>query len=561
MYEGGGARSSCTDVICPMYARVETCYKLALSKNETRPLILCEYSHAMGNSNGGLEKYWRHFRSENRLQGGFIWDLIDQGILKNDETGQTFWAYGGDFGDIPNDRQFCINGLTFPDRQPHPAMYEAKFLQQPVTVEWCNAGLFRRAKVKNWYHFSILSLLSADLSAFSHDGTQLFKFSIELPNLAPGGECALDVLSLMQSFLREDATALASVALINFAFYRRSATKWCEAGFEVARSQLILPKFYSNNEDLHSNILKSKLATTCAGDLITITTSQGTEFRFMNSGGFAGFLHSVKVQQKPIIHGPILPCFWRACTDNDRGGEMLSFASRWLDAGLNSLEITTNPQFTSHFNEDCFTVESRFSLAPNGMESRNVCNVIMRHTVLATGEMNIKTVVEIVRQLPELARVGLRLKCDKELQQVEWLGRGPHECYQDRKAAALLGRYKSTVDGMHTPYIVPSENGSRSDVIWAALQDASGRRVNFKAETPSSFQQFSASNFDMETLEACLHTNELRHASHVNVHLDTFHMGLGGDDSWSPSVHGEFLSNARRWDFSCTVLASIDVQT
>ena len=563
MYEGGGARTSCTDVICPMYARVETCHKLALSKNESRPVILCEYSHAMGNSNGGLEKYWNHFRSENRLQGGFIWDLVDQGLLKRDEAGRTFWAYGGDFGDIPNDKQFCINGLTFPDRRPHPAMYEAKFLQQPVTVEWCKAGLFRCAKVKNWYHFSTLSSLSSELHAFSHNGTQLFKFAIDLPILAPGEECVIDVLSLMQSLLGKDAHVLVSVALINFTFTTRSGTLWCEAGFEVARCQLILPKFYASDENLHSHVLNtpSKLDLKRAGDLLTIVTLRGTEFCFMISGGFAGFLHSVKLQQKPMIHGPIFPCFWRACTDNDRGGEMLSFASRWVEAGLNSLEITSEPLVDSHFNENYFTVENRFSLASSGVKSRPAISVVMRHTVLATGEMSIRTVVEVLRHSPELPRVGLRVKCDKELQMVEWLGRGPHECYQDRKASALFGRYSSIVDDMHTPYIVPSENGSRSDVKWAALQDGKGRRIHFKAETPTYFQQFSASNFDIEALEACLHTNELLNAPHVNVHLDTFHMGVGGDDSWSPSVHSEFLSTARHWDFSCSVLASIDAET
>ena len=555
MYEGGGACTSCTDVICPMYARVETCYKLSLLDNANRPVILCEYSHAMGNSNGGLEKYWLHFRKANKLQGGFIWDLVDQGLVKEDGNGKKYWAYGGDFGDVPNDRQFCINGLAFPDRSPHPAMYEVKYLQQPVTVEWQSAGHYRNVVVRNWYHFSSLHDLETTLRAYSYDGVEMFEFNIKLQFVAPCEQHVIDVYSLMLSRTRKEN--LSFVALINFVFQARVDTDWCSAGFEIARSQLILPKFYSHNNRMHFRSLQCplELCVRQNKDVLTIETSGGLGCSFAKSGIYAGLLHELRFGASQMIHGPIFPCFWRACTDNDRGGEALSFSSRWSHAGLNSLKVVNEPRVSFLSNTEGFCVESHFSLAPHGIEAKRMTDVRMTHTIKPSGEIRLDTAIDVNRYIPELPRVGLRLKCGEQLQSVEWLGRGPHECYQDRKASAFFGRYTSTVDNMFTPYIVPSENGSRSDVKWAALADDFGRRIQFTAETPSFFHQFSALNYDLETLDASLHTNELQRSSHVNVHLDTFQMGVGGDDSWSPSVHNEFLSKAQKWTFSCTIYA------
>lgn len=554
MYEGGGARTSCTDIICPMYARVEVCYKLAYYKNEKRPLILCEYSHAMGNSNGSLDKYWLHFKKNKRLQGGFIWDLVDQGLIKQDELGQEFWAYGGDFGDKPNDAQFCINGLVFPDRTVHPAMYEAKYLQQPVSVEWSSEGQYRNVTITNWYHFSQLSHLHMLLHACSYDGSEIFHANIELPAIYPGQKHTFDVQSLIESSV-VNRRHMSSVALLNFTSHLRSKTVWAGAGFEVAKSQLVLPKFFRSNDMPISTNLTSKIDVRQSDGLV-IASSNGVECCFASSGNFAGCIQSLKVHDGLVIMGPIHPCFWRARTDNDRGGEGLSYSSRWIDAGLDQLKIMKEPCISMKFVDDSFHVKSCFTLVSNGDGFKRMVDVCMTHIFMPSGEVHVNSCMNIVAALPELPRVGVRFKCNKNFQGVSWLGRGPHECYQDRKASAIFGRYTSTVDDMHTPYIVPSENGGRSDIKWAALEDCAGRRVQFTAESPILFSQFSASNFDLEMLDHATHTNELRRADYVNVHLDMYHMGVGGDDSWSPSVHSEFTSKAREWNVSFTVHTS-----
>ena len=553
MYEGGGARSSCTDIVCPMYARIEVCYEMLKAKVETRPLILCEYSHAMGNSNGGLDKYWKHFREPNNLQGGFIWDLIDQGISKYDDNGTKFWAYGGDFGDIPNDKQFCINGLTFPDRQVHPAMYEAKFLQQPITVTWLMPGQYQTVKVSNWYHFLSLTDLETTLYAYTYDSTELFHFPVHL-TVPPGGTRQFDLAKLLQLSTSYRLDALKSVALVNFITRTKHDTKWCVRGFELAKSQLVFPKFFCLND---YNILSD---TTCdvrirqEGCFIAVTNGE-LECYFSTQGEFAGRVHSVSFHQTPFIHGTIEPCFWRACTDNDRGGDALSFAERWIDIGFDQLE-TMSPHFFVERASGYCRVISNFSLVPKNTNSKSkpLVEVRMIYTFSAVDTMSLDVKLNFVRAIPEIPRIGLALKCDARLEKVEWLGRGPHECYQDRKASALFGRYSSTVDALHTPYIVPSENGGRADVKWVCLKDDVGRCVRFHAETPTFFSQFSASNFDLDSLHRAKHTNELQESGYTNVHLDVFHMGVGGDDSWSPSVHEEFLTKSREWDFRTAIV-------
>jgi len=558
MYEGGGSRTSCTDVVCPMYARVGTCRTLTSNAKEKRPLILCEYSHAMGNSNGGLSKYWSEFRKQNNLQGGFIWDLVDQGLNSVDNAGRQFWAYGGDFCDAPNDSQFCINGLLFPDRKVHPAMHEVKFLQQPVTFEWLSAGKYEKVLVRNWFHLRSLDSLKTTLHTFSSDGSKLFEIMVELPDIKPGHNYILDIFALLNKASHLQRVKTSSVALLNFISVLRKDCMWARANFQVASSQLILPKFYQLNE---TPVQRPTMSTVSVfvkqtKDLLEVSNSNGLRVKFTKHGVFAGCIHSIEFRAKVLIDGPIYPCFWRACTDNDRGGEEISYFRRWSEAGLDRLQSIQSPVFEFDFSSEHFLIKNSYILAPDGLQARATIKVDMEH-VLSEGILTLRLKAQKLRALPPLPRVGVRIKCTTDFKYVEWLGRGPHECYADRKSAAMFGKYCSSIKDLYTPYIVPSENGLRADVKRVSLLSAqnsvgtkSSQMLHFVAESPFLFDGFSASRFDLETLHRSRHTNQLELADHLNLHLDAFHMGLGGDDSWSPTVHEEFVDNSLKWDLS-----------
>lgn len=557
MYEGGGSRSQCTDIVCPMYARVHTCHTLVSSKNEQRPLVLCEYSHSMGNSNGGLQKYWVEFRKQNPLNGGFIWDLIDQGLEVIDDDGCQFWAYGGDFDDTPNDSQFCINGLTFPDRKIHPAMYEVKFLQQPITFEWLIQGKYDKVRVNNWFQFLTLASLQTTLHTFTSNGFKLFESVIDLPEIKPGETHVLDMTRLVYQLSCTKQIDPAAVALINFISVLRTDCKWATANFEVAISQLVLPKFYQLNESILSRSLIIPVVFKQSSDYFEVTNSLGLHMRLIKSGKFAGCIQSVDFQGESIIFGSIYPCFWRACTDNDRGGDEISYFSRWSEAGLDRLQPTHSPELEFYVDTEGFSMKSSFTLAPDGLSTRATIKIYMEHTLTNEGILKVSMKSQNLRALPPVPRVGVVMKCASDFHHVEWLGRGPHECYSDRKAAAVFGRYCSSVKDLHTPYIVPSENGSRADVQNFTLSRTirSGSRNRYQklsciADNPFLFGGFSVSNYDLEMLHKCRHTNELKLADQVHVHIDAYQLGLGGDDSWSPTVHEEFISRSSRWELS-----------
>lgn len=556
MYEGGGSRTNCTDIICPMYARIEVCYQLLKSSNCDRPLVLCEYSHAMGNSNGNLDEYWRHFRGDNSLRGGFIWDLVDQGLEAYDkDRNRTYWAYGGDFGDMPNDGPFCINGLAFPDRTAHPAMHEAKFVQQPVTFEWHTPGKYHRVNVTNWYNFTSLTHVKTIVTALSKDGHMLFTQNVLLADIRPAERRVFNINDLLgdKTLLRHSN----SIALINFSCRLRQDHKWAPKDFEIAKSQLVLPKFFAMNDLPYtpSNLCTVQLQQT---DLsYVVTTSNGLECRLLKAGAHGGCLHELTFRGEKLICAPVLPCLWRACTDNDRGGEMFSNASRWTHVGLDNL---TNEALTVdlHVRDDKVQIVSKFSLTHHA-NAKTLANVSMKYEIAMTGQVRLETSIHFISHIPPLPRVGLRIQCAKSFQYIEWLGRGPHESYPDRKASAFWGHHVASVEDMHTPYIVPSENGGRSDAKYVDLfnHTGSGRRnkLRLSAETPSFFSQFSVSNFSIETIHRAQHEHELVEDQNVQVHLDAYHMGIGGDDSWSPSVHRRFTSNSTQWYFALNITA------
>ncbi|MFM5213860.1 beta-galactosidase [Aeromonas hydrophila] len=538
-YEGGGADTPATDIICPMYARTHqdqpfpAVPKWALAKwiglpGETRPLILCEYAHAMGNSLGGYAHYWQAFRDHPRLQGGFVWDWVDQGLDKLTDDGRHFWAYGGDFGDTPNDRQFCCNGLVFPDRTPHPALFEAKRAQQPfglrllerqpLTVEIRSEYLFRETDNERlqW--------------RLCEDGVVVSQGECPL-TLAPQGSVTLTLLERLPAF------APGALAWLDLAIVQPAATPWSAAGHEVARQQCMLPAPLS----LPVARTPATFIELADGWQIRAATS---EWRLDKA---SGRIQSWCKLGREQLKEAIADHFYRAPLDNDIGTSEADHAdpnawiARWQEAGLNELQHRCLDLVVSPDQGIVTVCHGYFVGEALKLLTR------WRHQFDQDGAMRLAIEVEVAAEMASLPRIGARLWLTDEVlaagEEVSWLGRGPHENYPDRLLAADLGRWQSSLDALHTAYVFPTDNGLRCDT----------RQLQLGSVEVEGLFHFSLSRFSQQQLAQARHQTDLVAEGGLHLCLDGFHMGIGGDDSWSQSVRPEYWLQPGGYYWNCVL--------
>jgi beta-galactosidase len=544
-YEGGGADTAATDIICPMYARVEDDMPSPFGRpahsitrwaalqegleEGARPVILCEYAHAMGNSLGNFSDYWDAFRKHPRLQGGFIWDWVDQGLSKYDDNGVHYYAYGGDFGDTINDRQFCINGLVFPDRQPHPALLEAGRVQQPFTFNVLEAAgslsvtvtsehLFRSTDNErlNWRYGSLLETHATG----SHNIV-----------IEPGGRLTFVLDADVSTF------ETAADRILDLWITVIEDTPALPKGHELARYQTIL----ATAEPAADRDITPATVRVDGGTIHVVTD----DVNWMLSTD-TGFISDWDHRGSPLIADALSDCFVRAPIDNDICSSEVdnpspdAWLAAWQKAGLFDLE------------HHCQSVDVRRNVVVSKHEYRALGRVLIRsqwtHRFDADGAVNID--VDVSKEISDLPlpRVGARLLLTQKPQSVTWIGRGPHENYPDRKQSADLGIWCLSRQAMQTPYIFPSENGLRCDAQLAQVGQIQVERVK------GSFA-FSVSDFGVESLMSAQHTHERLEQQSLHLHVDGFHMGVGGDDSWTPSTRPEYLLGAKQfsWSFRLSV--------
>jgi len=531
-YEGGGADTPATDIICPMYTNVELIKERISRPSEARPLILCEYSHAMGNSNGNLFKYWKAFRRYPRLQGGFIWDWVDQGLLKKAKNGQPYFAYGGDFGDEINDRQFCINGLISPDRDPHPAMQECKYLQQPFEFKW-NSYIPDQVQIKNRYQFADMSNLLLQWQILKN-GHIILEESTDIEAIAPEA-----VVSFKLSGL-DIETDDQSEYHLNFDLKLDADLPWAKKGHVLAFEQFDFKKSES--------VSIKELPTLSADWQLTdndeelIIRNEKIKILFNQQ---EGILQQYLVDGLELISRGPLENFYRAPTDNDLGGSgdidgpwegidyPICFAAQWALAGLKDpkRELIRTDINSQQFPE--IKVISNI-LDDNGNE---IIRQEINYLIYPNGEIRLFSNSKISSHLPTLPRIGIEIRLPTEFSIAQWYGRGPHENYIDRKTSARIGRYELPVDQMSYQYIFPSESGGREDVRQVHLLNKQGKGISLSSQQPF---HFDVSRFSIQNLTAATHTCDLVTADCLFLHLDHKHMGLGGDTSWLPQVHDEF---------------------
>lgn len=538
-YEGGGANTQATDIICPMYARVDqdqpfpAVPKWSLKKwiglpGENRPLILCEYAHAMGNSLGGYAKYWQAFRQFPRLQGGFVWDWVDQSLTKYDAAGNPWQAYGGDFGDTPNDRQFCMNGLVFADRTPHPALFEAQRAQQFYQFS---------ADANNPWQFTITSEY-----LFRHSDNEVLCWRVEQQGeVLAQGEITLDIAPQGQQQITLPALAgLQGACWLNVAVHQPQATAWSAAGWRVAWDQWPLPAALPRPA-LRINHTAPQLEQTEHSINVSYQQQSWTISRLN------GELEQWHINQQPSMITPLQACFVRAPIDNDIGTSEAdkvdpnAWVERWRSAGYNELRATLESLQAEQLS-DSVMVESLHSWYAG---ETLAFTQRQRFQWDNQGQLHIAVEVEQAPGLPPPARIGLRCQLSEAPQQVSWLGLGPEENYPDRQLAAQFSRWQQPLSAMSTPYVFPGENGLRGGT----------RELECGAWQIAGDFHFSVSRHSLEQLRDTSHRHLLQPEAGCWLHLDAAHMGLGGDDSWSPSVSAEYLLTQGRWRYALILRA------
>jgi len=495
-----------TDVICPMYPEIDEIVRWAKAKRGERPLIMCEYSHAMGNSNGSLSDYWEAIESHHGLQGGFIWDWVDQGLRKVDERGREYWAYGGDFGDQPNDGPFCINGMVWPDRTPHPAMFEWKKLAQPVKIEARNLRQ-GRIRIGNRQDFTDLGWLRGSFE-LAVDGAVVQKGRLPRLTTAPGER---EDLTLP---LRKPALSPGQECFLTVRFHTARETPWSPRGLEFAWEQMAMPyrapKRRTRRPEGALEVTESETRAEISGEALHLEVDKA-----------AGEITSLRFGDRELLRsGPLLNV-WRAPTDNDGikawTHQMGRPLGQWLEAGLPELRLETVSTRVQRSRDGSVSVVIRQRTAA-GLEHRHL------YRVLPGGEIEAQNSIRVPAALADLPRVGVTLTLDPRLDRLTWFGRGPHENYADRKAGAPVGRYSATVAEMYVPYIVPQEHGGRCDLRWLQLVDVEG--IGLRIDT-TDLLQFSTSHFSIDDLFRAHHTQELKPRPEVILSLDGAHRGLG----------------------------------
>jgi len=520
-----------TDIYCPMYPSIGEIEAYAASK-PARPLIMCEYAHAMGNSTGNLQDYWDVIEKYDALQGGFIWDWVDQGFPKTNAKARPFWAFGGDWGppDVPSDANFCCNGLVGPDRAPHPGLAEVKKVYQYVKLKAPDPAA-GKLEVVNGYDF--VSLDRFDIRwEVTADGRAVASGVIERPHVGPHGTRGFTV-----PLPRVRAQA-GTEYFLNVAAVARDASPGVPKGHALAVEQFPLAW-----QAPSAPAAPAPAATlTCEDAPRTIIVS-GVDFRLMFDK-LTGTLASYRFRGRELIASGPEPNFWRAPTDNDFGNDMPRRLAAWRQA---SLERELESLAAAQEAPGRVVVTAAFELG--GVPASHT----VRYTISCDGGVVIANdfVPRAGAKLPDMPRVGLRLALPSAFSRVEWFGRGPQENHWDRRTAAFVGRYETSVADEKCPYVTPQEFGNRSDVRWVAVRDKDGAGLLVAGRPLLAFSALPYWPEDL-TLEkrGAKHPADIDERDFICLALDAAQMGVGGDDSWGAPVHPEYTLPAKACSYS-----------
>ena len=526
-----------TDIFCPMYQDYEGNREYCEGDID-KPLIQCEYTHAMGNSLGGFKEYWDLIRKYPKYQGGFIWDFVDQSLRWKNKEGVSFYAYGGDWNPYDaSDNNFMDNGLINPDRQPKPHMYEVGYFYQSIwvtPVDLPNGAI----NVYNENFFRNLDdyYLEWELQA---DGEIVRKGMVGKLNVAPQQTATVQLGYTMDDICQDKEL------LLNIMFKLKKAESLLPAGHVVAKKQLtILP--YKTPDLAISNMPNSNIkvcAPTVIENDVNYLIVEGEHFR-LDFDKHDGYLCKYEINGRQLLNegSKLTPNFWRAPTDNDLGAGLQKKYAAWKNTGiyLNELE--------QKVENDLVIVNSEYT-----MEAVKA-KLYLTYTINNCGAVKItqKMTVDQSATVSDLFRFGMQVQICEELEQVSYYGRGPIENYSDRNNSTWLGKYRQTVSDQFYSYIRPQENGTRTDIRWWKLMDKGGNGLKLIADAPCSV---SALHYSIEVLDdgerkEQRHSEFLPCVDYINLCIDKVQMGVGGVNSWGALPLKDYRLPYQDYEFS-----------
>ncbi len=537
-YEPAGQKPY-TDIVCPMYPRPAELGKYS-AKEQTRPYIMCEYEHAMGNGSGDFWAYWKQIYEKPHLQGGSIWDWVDQGLrqpqgklpftrVRPVKAGdKTFWAYGGDFGPegTPSDDNFCCNGLVTPDREPHPGLFAVKHVYQYIHCTPVNLAN-RTVQIKNWYDFTNLKDFAEGKWQLKGDGKVIQSGKLPQLDLAP--RASTEVTIPIKAFKPKPGVEY----FLELKFALAHDQSWAKAGHEIAWDEFKLP------DAAPAEIIADKSQTPKIKEDANRITVAGKDFtvEFEKS---SGELVSWRYKGTELIHTPLRPDFWRAEIDNDRGRKMDKSQGIWRTA--NQEIRCTNCVATVRDADRAVAVTSVLTLPK--------VNAQWETTYFVHGNGDITVNARFIPEntdLPKLVRLGMQMSMPPGFERIKWLGPGPQESYSDRKEYPV-GIYDGKVaDQFYADYTEPGESGNKADARWLALTDDKGSGM---LAIGMPLLSANASHYGTADMNAGKHAFELPRRDYITLNLDLRQQGVGGDNSWGMWPHEEFLIPCKEYNYS-----------
>ncbi|MGA3095081.1 MAG: glycoside hydrolase family 2 TIM barrel-domain containing protein [Bryobacteraceae bacterium] len=522
-YEAGNSVHG--DALTPMYTPATQLVATHERLGRGRPMYLIEYAYSRGNATGDMRQYWDIFESQSFLHGGFIWDWQDKAIRRKDAAGKEYFAYGGDYGDKPNDDDQCANGIVSADRTPHPALAEVKKVYQNIAVEPLDLAA-GKIRIRNKHVFRDLSFVRGSW-VLEENGTAIERG--EFPPLTTAAGTAQEVgLPVKRPNLKPGAEYF-----LNLAFALRRETLWAPAGYVVATEQFPMPYPVPPAAPRVSNAPAPRLVESAAAFVVS------TERFAATFGKQSGSLESYMWNGQQLLSGPTAPNYWRSETSDDRGFGMAKQMGIWHDAGPTRAATGVKAEAAG----GAVRITANFRL-PAGESTQQYV-----YTVAGDGSIEIESATTPRGSLPDMPRVGTQFRIPGEFRIATWFGRGPMENYWDRNTAADVGRYQAPVADLWFPYVKPQETGNRTDTRWVTFTNSAG--VGWSISGAPTFY-FSAWPFRMAELDqapaagaaAHRHPSEIRMADDITVNIDYRQMGIGGDDGWGARPLAQFLLRA-----------------
>lgn len=542
-YEGD-RKQEVADIIGPMYPTIEETAELAQKRD--KPVILCEYAHAMGNGPGELKEYWDVFYKYPSAQGGFIWDWLDQGIAVENSAGEICYTYGGDFGDQPHDKNFNINGLVFPDRTPSPGLTEYKYVMAPFKIRDFD---FKEAKVKienqfdfidssdyklNWEVKTAGRVIESGSQDFELQASEVGEFKVEGLSLA-------DLELIIEEKGREIGANLPVDSYLNFSIVLKNKKSWSEPGHQITFKQFKLPFIFdrlyhpaqSHLENKNLNLVESDFSIRVEGSDFSIYFDKG-------SGKLAEYIYRGR---SLIEQGPELS-FWRAPIDNDNTDITHNYTTDWKKEGIDQLTQRLDELKVVDAKDSHVLIKSSYTIAAAAKDL--LIKAELEYKIYDNGEVELKTVGEFTDQKEHsLPRIALELELSHDFKNVSWFGRGPGESYPDSKRASFIDLFTKEVGELHTPYVYPQDNGNRSETKWLELKSRVGAGIEFYN---SQKFDFTAHCYSKRDLELAQHDCELPFRNEIYLELIHRNRGLGST-SCGPMALEKYELKVKNFEF------------